>query len=430
MAQPTQNHLLKVLIGKDIARSITAGTVVTNANLADGEVVVTDVSNAVLNTTTVLGLDKVKIVQGRGSSNPLREEILHLNDITSYKANAYSPRVNQVSYIGYNGTSGAIDVINDNLYQYVFRDLTDELMRGFQGFEVMPYYRSDSSATQEEIAIGLEKSTIAAFSKIYGVERYVKIELVNAHAGAAITGTVANFGVTLGSKTVTLDGTVTNVAVGDYLRLGGTGTTAPVYKVDAVTSPTSITLDWSYQGTTATIAVANVEVITEAQAQANNFGMKFTGLDRYFDKLRWQYAVERFKIGLGAGDGFGSTTVTYTTDPFEGTGVWEKVTEMEFASWGNEGQAIIMQQPPILREKDTVDGEPYSLVGISFKNVVPSDFGDSGIHKGQVILACAANSTAPNTFLTNFTGAATSVVDVLDAFVTQNGNFSAQAGNL
>lgn len=430
MAKNTQNHNLKVLIGKDIARTIAAGATASPTTLADGEVVVTNVSNVVLNTSTVLGLDKVKIVQGRGSNNPLREEIIHLGDITSYKGTAHEPRVNQVSYIGYNGTSGSINVINDNLYQYTFRDTTDELLRGFQGFTQMPYYRSSTSATQEEIAVGLMKQTLAEFSGIFKVERFVRIEMLNAHAGAAITGTVANFGVTLGGKGITLDGTVTNVAVGDYLRLGGTTTASAVYKVAAVNSPTSITLAWAYQGATASIAVANVEVITEVQAQANSFGLRFTGLDRYYDRLRWMYAVESFQLKIGGGDGFGTTALTNSVAPFAGNGVWEQVSMMEFDSWGNEGQAVIMQQPPLSRENDTVTGETYALLGIAFKNNVISDFGDPGIHKGQVILACACNTIAPDTFLTNIAGAATSVADVLDAFVTQNGNFSAQVGNL
>lgn len=425
MSQPTQNHILKVFILKDIARTIAAGAIATPTSLADGEVVVTDLSHEVLDTATVVGKTKVKIIQGRGISNPLRIETLALKDIVSYKGKEFAPRVNQISYIGFNGVSGAIDVINDNLYQYVFRDTTDELMRGFQGFEQLPYFRSDATATQEEIAVGVEKASLLAFKARFQVERYVQIEVVNGAAGVN-DGSTAD--VVEGSKTVILSANSLGFVAGDYIRLTGLTPSDPVYKIDSIVG-TTIVLDWPYQGVDAT-GVA-IELVTNAAALANDFGIKFTGRDRLFDTMRYQYATTSFRLGLPNDPAdWGSTGITNSVDPFEGLGEFERVSELEWASWGNEGQIYIKQVPPLIRESDAVTTQDYSLLGIGFLNRTPSDLGDPGIHKGNFILACALDGNVPNTFDTNITGAATSTVDVLDVFIPQNPEFTAQIGNL
>lgn len=77
----------------------------------------------------------------------------------------YVAGANQVDYIGYNGTTGSIDVIDDNVYKVnitiVGTDATDFSRRTIKH----GVYKSDSAATQEEIAAGLTNSLITNFSR-------------------------------------------------------------------------------------------------------------------------------------------------------------------------------------------------------------------------------------------------------------------------
>ena len=112
MSLDSKNYIKLVNIAKNISRSAgaTAGTIAVPSILADGEMVVTDLAGRILNSTTVLGQTKIRIVQARGvKTPPLQIYTLDLNSIGIYTGEAYSAAVDQVSYIGYNGTSGDVE---------------------------------------------------------------------------------------------------------------------------------------------------------------------------------------------------------------------------------------------------------------------------------------------------------------------------------
>src|SRR5689334_5027422 len=119
IAQPFINQNYKFFGGKDISRSsgATAGVLATPGILAEGEVVITDAGNFILDTTTVLSQPWIKIVMGRGSSEQLWEsQIFRLDDISNYSGKPFSDKVQQVAYWGYDAVAntGSFDVINDN----------------------------------------------------------------------------------------------------------------------------------------------------------------------------------------------------------------------------------------------------------------------------------------------------------------------------
>lgn len=416
----SQRNITKVFIGKSIGRTAALDVLNANANpvsLASGEIVVTDLSNNVHTTASAGTAKVVKIIQGRGPNEPIRQEILKLDELVSYRGTVNIPAVEQVTYVGFNGTSGAIEVLTNNLYFLRISRIFNTFLRGNQLVPKYGQFTTTGSATQEGVATGLIKNLIANFQEEYKLEQDILFELVHSNAGAAITGAPTNFTVTKGSKTVTWTGTdPSNIAVGDYVRFGGTTTTAPVYKVTGVNlAGNSLTLDIAWQAATATILVANVEVITAALAAAGNFGIKMTGRPLKFDVLRWrQYDKLRWNVTL---DGFGATPITFATPANPGAGVFEEVAAQEFMSWGNEGQNLIMQQPPLIPEQDAVVGTAYSVVTLGFKNEVRGLVG-AGEQQGNIML-CLANPTN----VTNFTGAAgnTSAIDVLNAFALQAG---------
>ncbi len=437
----SQRNIKKVLIGKSIARTAAldvAGTLVTPENLAVGEIVVTDLSNQILTTTSVVGHTAVKLIQGRGPNEPLRQEIIKLDEITAYTGNVYEAAQEQISYTGFNGTSGAIQVIPNNLYFYRISRIFNTFLRGNQLIPKYGQFNSTSSSTQEEIATGLIKNLIANFKEEYKLEKDIQFDLVLSNAGTAVTvaagADLTDLQYLKGSKTVTgllsgvpalgTDEVFNNIAVGDYLRVG-TATTAGCYKVTAVTAgtsttPATITLDIPFQGENTTVALASNEVITAAQAAAGNFGIKMTGRPLKFDVIRWrQYDKLRWNVTL---EGFGSTPFSIAQPAKPGVGVFEEVATNEFMSWGNEGQALIMQTPPLIPEQDAVSTATYSTVHLGFRNKVDHLVG-AGEQFGDFLVYLANATTA-----TNFTtdgSVVTSFVTVLNAFCIQKTGLSA-----
>jgi len=178
---------------------------------------------------------------------------------------------------------------------------------------------------------------------------YLRFENITSATDAAITGTVANFGVTYNSYIVTLDGTVTNVSAGDWIKLGGTTTSTAVYKVAAVNSPNSITLETLYQGTSGTIAVANVRRITAANAATANFGVRLTGAPAPFDVNAFRdYYANRFTATFSDS----TTLVTHVQGARNGNGMWQQVAMDEYMSYGYEGQNDMLAVPPRFRDQE------------------------------------------------------------------------------
>ena len=108
IAQPQILDNFKLFAGADVARSAgaTAGTVVSPGILAVGEIVITDPSNVILSTATVLTASAIKVVMGRGTTENLWEsQLFNFNDISAYTGTPFASKVQQVSYYGYNANT-------------------------------------------------------------------------------------------------------------------------------------------------------------------------------------------------------------------------------------------------------------------------------------------------------------------------------------
>jgi len=262
---------------------------------------------------------------------------------------------------------------------------------------------TDATATQAELASALVKNGYLNF-KDEPANHYLKFEAICNDAGAAIIGAVTTFGVTNGSKGVVLNGTVTNVAVGDFIRLAGTTVNDPVYKVAAVNSPTSITLDTPYVGDTATIAVANVEVITAALAAAANFGVKITGIVAPFNVNTFRdYYANRFTATFSDP----TTLVTHIQGAFNGNGVFQQVAMDEYLSYGYEGENQQLAVPSIARDQEvkipgvtagaTALTSKYSALNVSWEEDIRGLVSTDGGQGNVVFYANLANTAGVGT---------------------------------
>lgn len=188
----SQRNISYVLLGKDLA----ATTATRTENLLPGEIAISSVHGAIPSSGT--GLTQFMIHQG-GSSRVT--DVIKTADILSVNAKAYAAPTEQIDFIGYNGSSGAVTVINDNDYfvrmNFPFGSRGQEFPA--QSWR-MAYYKSDSSATQSEIVQNLVTVMAADARKLY--ERDVKSEITSNGTLADFTGTATMLKFTKDSKTV------------------------------------------------------------------------------------------------------------------------------------------------------------------------------------------------------------------------------------
>ena len=422
MALDSKNNIKSVFIVPALT-AVTSGTITpgsTNGGVA-GSVVVTNMSNEVLDATTVLNYSKIKIIKDRGANNPLQQVVLDLNQISAWGATPGAAAREQVDYVGFNGTSGAIQVLPINFYLIKLEHVPNQFAYGKRpanykyGTYQSPAGLTQNAAGQLNVANGLVNSLVTNFRPNRTTDWRVKSELVNSGAGTAITGAPTSFTFTRYSKTVTYVGTdPTNVVAGDYLRVNGTTPGDPVYKVASITPATNtIILDTVYQGDTATILNAAMEVVTVAGLGAD-WGIKITGIKQQYDVNRWrQYDKVRFNTFLEGFPNTATPTAVTTTAAFDGVAVYEQVANDEYISWGDEGQVFVDQVPPLFREQDAVVGQQYQPVIISWVDKLSSLIG-AGQNKGQVIFYMAdADATLATQALT--------LVTVLNAWTLQKG---------
>lgn len=392
MALDSKNNIKSVFIVPDIAAS-TAGTKVTPGLLTTGAVVVTDVSNTILDTTTVTAQTTIKIVKDRGANLPLQQVRLNIADVIAYSGACYQAATEQTSFIGYNGTTGSIAINNDSFYEIKLEHVPNSFAYGKRPANYKyGTYKSDGSATQQEIANGLVASLVQNFKPNRITDWRVFSEVVtDATRTAAGTG-AGTLTFTKWSKTVTptLAAATANCTAGTYISIA-TGTSNGVYKVASRNSTTGVlTLEIPYNGETVSGVAAGTALTSITVANAGNtsfnWGVKITGIKQKYDVNRWrQYDKVRFNPFIN--DAFVSTTVTTpvtTTAAFDGVGVYEQAANDEYISWGDEGQVFVDQVPPLFREQDADPNGTYDVAILGWLNKLPSLIG-AGENKGSAI---------------------------------------------
>jgi hypothetical protein len=430
IAQPQILDNFKLFAGADVARSAgaTAGTVVSPGILAVGEIVITDPSNVILSTATVLTASAIKVVMGRGTTENMWEsQLFNFNDISAYTGTPFASKVQQVSYYGFNGVTGvgSFQAINNNYYSLVvsFYELVSQEASALMN-PIIVDFLSDGSATQPEVANGLYKNLVRQLS--YWTRRPILAELLNANAGAATTVATGTLTATQGSPIVTATVSATaEFNAGDYVRFG-TGVNDPVYLIASAVG-TTLTLDVPFQGASGAFVAGAAEYITAALANAANFGIKVTGINQPFILDSRPYGLVTFQIGISGG---GTTNLSYQVGAFIGHGTYEQMRTLEAASWRNQGQIFVYTEfPPTTVLTDLIAAQNHSTLDLVLRKanraLTNTDF------RAQLCLACALDNNVANTFDTSYTaGLGTGCVDVLDAYVTSFTNLTAQVGNL
>lgn len=374
----------------------------TIADLAAGEIAIAHPNGVIVTANAYANADLPAggkyIIAAKGVTSgvlQISDVITKGSEVAMYY-NAYAASAAQIDYIGYNGTSGAIEALNSNVYsiRLMLRDNTtasfkrDLIKEGF--------YKSDTSATAAEVALGLTKSLVKNFSR--EAEEIIRFERVNSGTSVATSAGTLTF--TKGSKYVAwvedtaaddagkYDTDGSSVAVGDYVRVGhATTKTYPVYGIVAVTGAATTTiileLDMEYQGASGVVAAANAGVIPAASV--GDFGIKLTGQKKTFVKgvfntdsyISWDTILQDF----------GTTTLTKSQSQSAGIGTPEWVIEKEFEFQMKENFYRAAEPVPSYKQ-DGSTASTYGVFVIQYKDEMDTVLGGQADSLKTLYVAC------------------------------------------
>lgn len=314
----------KNLSGQNLKVFVSAATAYTDdttysdfvANSAEGEIGVF-LSSGTVQTSALAAGDEFFIAQKRDTFVN-KTPILKYSELYSAKYSAYDAPVKQVSYIGYNTSSGDIGFTfttasSTNTLQFELS--VRETTPGNQPFPVQEGYGTVNSTTADEYT--LLASMVSQLNGDFDYERtrpdaFVKAEIVS---DGALTTTAVNAVVVNGSTKVTFASAVT-IAAGVFLSIA-----SGIYKVaTGVSSGTVLYLDRPFQGTSATVTAGATSTTIGTMAYTsgtNKLGVRFTALDN-----DCHFIIAPFT-------GLVNDTVTYTTPWKQGSGSGSSIQELE-----------------------------------------------------------------------------------------------------
>ena len=397
MATSQIKNAQEIFIGANVAALSTG--VVPN----DGEIIVLDEQGARVTTASAATTDKFKLVLGRAGQNPLVSDIIEVSSISNVNSAAGAARVNQVTSIGFDGTSGSIDVVANNLY-YI-RLYVQELLSAESDGQKIKHgvFKSVSSSGQADISLGLTSSLINNFLR--EAEKFITFKAICSEALAAAFDFDETVSVVKGStKIQNADATPTyntgtSPVVGDFVRIGATATgavslTSDVYKIVAI-SGGEMTLDRPVQveGGDRVTGSSYTQVIPAAAGNLADWGVVLTGADLSFGYPDYKYKIARWETQL---ENFGSTLLGEVAGS-PGVGTYESIASLEHFLKGFQGEIYRMGAPniyqPILVADPAVAGGAYQVITFKHQNSIVTGSFTNEVSPKQVIVAIP--ETAP-----------------------------------
>lgn len=226
MQFPDQKNVSYALVGKNLSVLADTTLVTGPETLSDGQIAILSKDNKSINSGTLVATDVIRFVQ-RSGNDLIYTPSFKVGDAT-VKLSGYTAPAEQVSFIGYNGSAGSLDVIDNNNY-VAHITLTDYFSR--QQVKFGAYKSIKTGATQVQIATGLVTNLIKNFKDMSGLS--VKFDRTANGTIAALTGSATVYKLTKGSTTVNTY-TVTADGTGTF-----TASTASVTAGDVISVPTS-----------------------------------------------------------------------------------------------------------------------------------------------------------------------------------------------
>jgi hypothetical protein len=323
----TNKNIRSVMIGGN--QAYTSATNITG--MAAGQVALVDAFGVVITTSTDALNQKFRIVQGRGTG--LSPRVTDLIDpsggIRYYKGARHYNETEQVTDVGFNGTTGVITATNSNSY-FLRLNLIETNRIGFAQQDIIHgTYVSDSSATQWEVSKNVSVNVNDNVRKRYerDVQATCILDIASATEGISLTTAGSNEVDVVKNSDIFNEGTIAWAEiplVGEVIVLDNVAQIG--YEVVEVISSTSVRVHMPYQGASA--SDQDAIAYTAASVAGVACGIRLSGIKRKFDatkpglfrKVRWNTQLDKF----------GNSTLTSVTAPSEGKGNFEEVAKMEY----------------------------------------------------------------------------------------------------
>lgn len=432
-----------VQIAKGISR--TSSVQIKDPNsanyIADGEIVVIDSNGAIATSSGTLypASPFIQTVQ-RSGANLIYSDRIYGDKVTMYRGKASSAGAEQIYHVGYNGSSGSLDVSMGLDYLLTLSFNHDDMMWSEQKQKYTGFTTASTGSTQA----GLAKDMATQLAKAY-VNNSIPVTTVMLNNGTGDAFTVASGTLTCnvahGSNVITFNLAVTNATMGAgaLIRLGATGSgrsvTVPCYTIKEAhpTIPNAWILDQPYMGPSNTaLATAHMGLVTTTGA---NYGLRITGKSLPFVKDFFKFKRVAFTVGIS---GFGATAVTKTQESSYGYGDGRLVAEEESFCKGFLGALNRMTVPLPAVNFDAVSttsasinttyGDAFTVADQLYETVEVGYFNTND----QVITAGVKMPSLLKIFAVTgsgqLTGSSNSIVTVLDAYMATTPNNWAACG--
>jgi len=403
-----QKNVLHMFIGKAVTVLGDDATIVEGyASLIDGTVAFLNDSN--LAVSDISALDYFRVAVRNGTSLLLSPRIKRTTITNARTINTVS-QTQQVTYLGYNGVTGQFTPINTTAFTVNIEMKSTLAQFANKIMMKQAFYKSDSAATQPEMAHGILDSLLGNFKR--EATPLIQFDLVNSNALNTGYDFDGNCAVVNGTTTISVTSTGTYntgsaPAAGDYIRLGATTTTAvaltsSIYKIISASGASTnvITLDRAVVEPSGTYATGSdyTEVVTAAEATAADYGIKMTGIaqSNFVPGVFHPYVVD-FSVGLVNFDD--SDVVTYSVAPILGKGIYGEIADLYWFAQGNWGKENRLGVPPPTIFAPAVVGTAYNTIYFQYYNDDAKYLGSTPRSPGEIIIAMADNTTYNNAVL-------------------------------
>lgn len=354
----TADNVFSVVLDDNTKTALPGAlAVVTDQNLPKGSICAVDAGMRHLDSAIAFGkVDRFRIVQGRGAGKSLMMSPMITRTSATISTSNHRLAVQQVSIVGFNGTTGALPAANSTDFYIKIRKNDNDAANRSQPMSLFAGpVKTDATASQEELAFALVKNGIANF-KDEPANNYLAFDVISDGTEAAIGS--ATLAATNGSRALTYSA-AHSLVVGDLVFIAGA-----TYKVEAVPTTTTVTLSTPFEGTTVTaLATGTAYATTHGKlTAATNFGVRMTGVQADFNVNSFRdYYVNRFTVTFSD-----VATLVTTTGARTGSGVWQQVAMDEYMSYGFEGENSMLGVPPRMRDQEVIEDGKYGCVEISW----------------------------------------------------------------
>lgn len=342
-------NLQEVQVGKNIGRTANVQiTDPTNATtyIADGEIVVLNSSGAIYDSATMSYSTSpwIQLVQ-RSGSNLIVSNKIYGNKLFTYTGQgADAQGTEQITHIGYNGTTGSLDTSGSDDFYLTLTPNQDDMQWSEQKQKNVTLVTKATVGTSQAVLASKIVQNVMKKYLIDGIP--LTAAMLNSGAAAIFTG-AATVAVTHGSNVIVPNAAITNVGfgAGSLIRIGVTGsavgTTVPVYTVKEAhpTIANAWILDQPYAGpSNSALAVANAGLVTAGA----NYGIRFTGKALPFTLDFFKFKRVNFTVQM---QGFGATPLFKTQNTTYGQGDGRLCAEEESFCKGFQGALNRMTVP-------------------------------------------------------------------------------------